>query len=138
MSKKIIWIEDDIGIIRPVIRPIANLGYEIITFANINEALSKPDIIKSADLILLDMIHPPGTDNNHISHYPGLDFLEKVRNEYSLDTPVVVLTVVTNEDVHEGLKKLQVSDIINKPVRPSVLKDKILRALSVNSVNHEG
>ena len=132
MSKKIVWIEDDIGIIRPVIRPIANMGYEIVTFTNVTEALTKPETIKSADLILLDMIHPPGAENNHYSSYPGLDFLEDIRNNYKLNTPVVVLTVVTNEDIHERLNKLQVSDIINKPVRPSVLKEKILQALSVN------
>jgi CheY-like chemotaxis protein len=129
MSKKIIWIEDDTGIIRPVIRPLVNLGYKFITYANARDALDNLETIKTADLILLDMIHPPGAENNHFSNYPGLDFLKIIRNEHQLDIPVVVLTVVTNEDVHEGLKKLHVSDIINKPVRPSVLKEKVLRAL---------
>lgn len=132
MGKKIIWIEDDIGIIKPVIRPLINDGHKIVTYSYVAEALKNMDELKSADLLLVDMIHPPGENNiENFSRYPGLDFLEQIRNQYKLKTPVVVLTVVTNADVLQRLKKLNVADIINKPVRPSVLKEKIERALGI-------
>ena len=133
MSKTIVWADDDIGIIRSTIRPLEKAGYKFIELRSVREALGKIEILRKADLLLFDMILPPGEGNNELefSRYPGLDLLEILRNKFKINTPVVVLTVATNEEIFERLKALNVVDIINKPVRPSILKEKIEHVLDM-------
>ncbi|MEW6402141.1 MAG: response regulator [Chloroflexota bacterium] len=130
MSKKIIWIEDDVGIISPVVRPLERAGHKIVSYTTVNEALKHMSDLESADLLLVDMIHPPGK-NNDLSHYPGLDLVQKVRNEFKWDIPIIVLTVVTNAEVKKQLDKLNIAAVINKPVRPSILKEEVEKALGI-------
>ncbi len=129
MTKKIIWVEDDIAIIKPLVRPLENAGYEIDYVLSVADALAKLEQIKQADLLLLDMIYPSGKGEDIEQRYPGLAVLEMLRNEYHVETPVIVLTVVSNPGVLERLKALTVADIINKPVRPSTLKSSVERVL---------
>ncbi len=131
MIKNIVWIEDDIGIIRPVVRPLENAGHRITFMSDIKTALENMDVIRHADLLLIDMIFPPGGTDEHFPRYSGLGLLEKMRNELKITTPVVILTVVTNEEAHEELKKLDVADIIHKPVRPSELKERVEKVLGL-------
>jgi CheY-like chemotaxis protein len=135
MSKTIVWADDDIGIIRSTIRPLTNAGYRFVELRSVKEALNKIELIRKADLLLFDMILPPGEENSNLelSRYPGLDLLEVLFNKYQIEMPVVVLTVVTNKEIYKRLKALNVVDIINKPVRPSILKEKIERILGVVS-----
>jgi two-component system, response regulator YesN len=129
LTKKIVWVEDDIAIIKPLVRPLENAGYEIVYLLTVAEALEKLEQIRQADLLLFDMIYPSGTGEDIEKRYPGLAVLEMLRNEYHIDTPVIVLTVVTNPEVRNRLTALNVVDIINKPVRPSVLKSRVEQAL---------
>jgi CheY-like chemotaxis protein len=120
MNKKIVWIEDDLGIIRAVVRPLQNAGYQIITFANVPEALKNMEAIRSADIFLVDLIHPTGVDNSQ-PHFPGLLFIEQLRKEFHINRPIIALTVVTNIEAHRQLEKLK-ARIENKPILPSKLK----------------
>jgi len=129
MGKKIVWIEDDLGIIRPLVRPLQNAGYQITTYSNVPEALKNMDIIRAADLLLVDLIHPTGVDN-HQPHFPGLMFIEKIRKEYRLQKPIVALTVVTNAEALGQLEKLNVR-VENKPILPSRLKVVIEKELGI-------
>lgn len=129
MGKKIVWVEDDLGIIRPLVRPLQNAGYQIITYSNVPDALKNLDTLRSADLLLVDLIHPTGVDN-HQPHFPGLMFIENIRKEHHINNPIVVLTVVTNEEALHQLEKLNVH-VENKPILPSKLKTVIEKELGV-------
>ena len=129
MSKKIVWIEDDISIIQSVIEQTEDAGYEVIKIQSISDAENSLDIIREADLILLDMILLPSDDDNLYVRYAGRDFLLKLRETYNITTPVIVFTVVTQEKELEGL---DVADTIIKPVLPGILKEKIEKVLKNN------
>ena len=46
-----------------------------------------------------------------------------------MDIPVIVLSVVSNVEVHAALRRLDVEDIIRKPVLPSRLKVRVEEVL---------
>lgn len=123
MSRTIIWIEDDIEIIDPVVRPLERAGYQIVRLNTVKEVLDAIEEIRAADLVLLDMILRPGMDEHSFGRYPGLDILELLREQYAIDVPVVVLTVVDRPEVRQRLQELGTAQIVRKPIRPSGLKE---------------
>ena len=125
MAKTIVWIEDDIDIIEPVVRPLELAGYTFVKLRTIAEAPNAIEVIRQADLVLLDMILPPSQIDREFGRYPGRKLLEILRKEYGIVTPVIALTVVTQPEVLEDLVKLGVADILRKPIRPSVLKQRV-------------
>ena len=125
MSKTIAWIEDDVDIIGPVIRPLERVGYKFVRFRSVEEVFANIPQLQSADLILLDMILPHGGYEGEMGRYTGLDIFEALRETHNVDTPIVALTVVAREEVRQKLRDLGVTDIIRKPVRPSELKERI-------------
>ena len=60
MSKTIVWIEDDVDIIGPVVRPLEHAGYKIIRLRTAKEVFDNVQKLHDADLILLDMLLPDG------------------------------------------------------------------------------
>lgn len=125
MSKTIIWIEDDTDIIDPVVRPLERGGYRIQRLNTVQEALNAIEQIRSADLILLDMILRPGNTAREFSRYSGLDLLRELRQTHGIATPVIALTVVARDEIRKQLRELGVVDIITKPIRPSELKSRV-------------
>jgi len=130
MSKTIIWIEDDVDIIGPVVRPLERAGYKIVRLRTAKEVFDNVQKLHDADLILLDMLLPDGGVDIELSRYTGLDIFRVLKEEHDLETPVVALTVVAREEVRKNLRLLGVVDIIRKPVRPSELKERIEQALN--------
>lgn len=117
----IVWVDDDIEVIDPVIQPIIDGGYEIIRFRTINEAMTSLDDLRTADLILLDMIIPPGDDQNDVGIYSGVWILKKLRKEFDINTPVIVFSVVNPEKLKDELSGLDVAKYVRKPALPSEL-----------------
>lgn len=133
MAKTIIWIEDDTDVIAPVVRPLERAGHQFVRLHTVAEALEAVEKIREADLILLDMILPPGQTEREFGRYPGKDVLYELREIHGVTTPVVALTVVTREEVIQQLKALGVADIVRKPVRPSELRDRVEKVLEGKS-----
>jgi DNA-binding response OmpR family regulator len=125
MSKTIVWIEDDIDIIGPVVRPLERAGFQIVRLRTAREVFENIQKLHEADLILLDMLLPDGGSGLELGRYTGLDIFRELVQNHDLTTPVVVLTVVAREEVRKNLRDLGVADIIRKPVRPSELKERI-------------
>jgi DNA-binding response OmpR family regulator len=125
MSKTIVWIEDDIDIIGPVVRPLERAGFQIVRLRTAREVFENIQKLHEADLILLDMLLPDGGSGLELGRYTGLDIFRELVQNHDLPTPVVVLTVVAREEVRKNLRDLGVADIIRKPVRPSELKERI-------------
>lgn len=133
MSKKIVWIEDDSDIIKPVIRPLQLAGHSIEHLYSAAEALAAVEMIREADLILIDMILPAGKTEQTFSRYAGKDVLKELREVHDVETPAVVFSVVTKEEVLEEIEAIDVVDIVRKPVLPSELKTRVERALGIIS-----
>lgn len=129
MAKTIVWIEDDVDIIDPVIRPLERAGHRILRLRLVQEALENIELIRNSDLILLDIILPSGDVSKEYGRYSGLELLQELKDEHGIETPVVVLSVVTNAEVYRRLRELGVKDIIRKPILPSKLKERVERVL---------
>jgi len=131
MAKTIVWIEDDIDIIGPVVRPLERAGYQIVRLRTAKEVFENIKVLHDADLILLDMLLPDAGSGLEMGRYTGLDIYRELKQNHALSTPVVALTVVAREEVRKNLRDLGVADIIRKPVRPSELKERIEQILDL-------
>jgi CheY-like chemotaxis protein len=122
--KRIVWIDEDTDIIGAVVRPLEQAGHEIVRIDTAGGALTPAAIeaMRSADLVLLDMILPPGDTEPNFGPYAGREILRQLRTVHGVTTPVLVLSVVTNPELREAIEALGVSGIVRKPVLPSELK----------------
>jgi DNA-binding response OmpR family regulator len=122
MKMKIAWIEDDANIIASLTYPLEKEGVTIRKFISVAEARESLEAIVGADLILLDVILPPGPGIEARSRYPGRDLLREWRSASITLPPIIVLTAVTNPDALHDLRRLGVAEIMMKPTLPSALK----------------
>lgn len=129
--KKIAWVEDDIDVIYPVVKPLEDLGFQILTYYSYGDACDHLEEILTCDLIMLDLILPSG--NHEINGEEiGLELLKTLRIQKEYTGPIVVFSVIANtEDLEtkKVLKGLKVKKI-SKPVRPSDLKKSVLEELN--------
>ena len=91
-------------------------GYQIETALNAKEAYA---IIEreSPDLILLDLLMPK---------ISGFDFLEEIRkNDKTKNTPVIVVSALTDEENVEKIMKMGAIDFVKKPIDLQYLVDKV-------------
>jgi len=105
---KIIMIVDDEADVRQLVRELLiSEGYDVITASNGEEALSK---LRKArvDLVLVDFFMPGMS---------GRELCEKIRADAKLkDLKLAFLTVAEyGKEGHYQLKKLRISDYIQKP-----------------------
>ena len=130
LNKKIVWIEDDTNIINDVVRPLERSGYQIERFYTVKEALDNIEALEACDLILLDLIIPPGNTDERFGNYPGMFLLRTFREKYQLEQPVIVLSVVADAEVFQDLKTLG-AEVENKPILPSKLKRLVEEVLEI-------
>lgn len=127
----VVWIDDDIPVLEDVISLIEEDRdrYRVQRVNSVKDAREHLALILSADLILLDILGPSGSETRR-ERYPGLELLKDLRMKHKFAGPVICFSVVNRPDIDEELKQYQVSDTIRKPVRPSELKRKVDLTLS--------
>ncbi len=113
MTKKIVYIEDDLEMIDLVKMILNRRGYEIIGAHGGQKGL---DIIESVnpDLILLDLMMPD---------IDGWEVYHQIKaKEKSNQIPVIIITAKAQAiDRVLGLQIAKVDDYISKPFRPQEL-----------------
>lgn len=95
-------------------------GYQIETALNAKEAYA---IIEneSPDLILLDLLMPK---------ISGFDFLQEIRkNEKTKNTPVIVVSALTDEENVEKILKMGAIDFVKKPIDLQYLVERVENVL---------
>jgi len=91
-------------------------GYKIETALNAKEAYTLIDK-NTPDLILLDLLMPK---------ISGFDFLKEIRkNEKTKDTPVIVVSALTDEENIEKIMNMGAIDFVKKPIDLQYLVDKV-------------
>ncbi len=115
---KLLWIDDEIDLLRPFIYALEKKGYQVTTATNGPDGLS---LLRSQsfDLILLDQM---------MTGMQGLDVLRRIKE---IDPQVFVAMVTKSEDealINEALGKM-VDDFIIKPFTPAQLLAVIKRLL---------
>ncbi len=105
---KILWIDDEIDLLKPHILFLEEKGYELETTTNADDAF---DLLMKEpfDLILLDE-HMPGLS--------GLEALSKIKN-LNPAAPVIMITKSEEENIMEDAIGSQINDYLIKPVNPN-------------------
>lgn len=135
---KIVWIDDDIEIIDPVIQPLVQQGHEISKIRTIRKALDSVETLRTCDLVLMDMILPPGAWDEDVGDHLGVALLRRLREEHDVATPVIVFSVVDPNKVKEQLDPLNVAKYVRKPALPSELKRAVDAVLGAQSNSGAG
>ena len=130
---QILWIEDEATKLKGLVRPLERSG-DVVTFA-----LSKREAFALCesnhyDLIILDLIIPSGSDEptrNQIPNvqdfegeeYEGVKFLCELRASGKGGIPILVLSVVDDEETLDEVKAMGVNKVLRKgSYLPSDLK----------------
>lgn len=123
MSKvKILWVDDEIDLLKPHIMFLEQKGYDVATSNNGDEAL---DMVRNTafDIVFLDE-QMPGLS--------GIETLEIMKGEYP-NLPVVMITKSEEETIMEEAIGSKISDYLIKPVNPK----QILLSLKKNLDNRK-
>ncbi len=104
---KILWVDDEIELLKPHILFLKEKGYDVLTANNGHDAI---DIAseENLDLIILDEMMPGLT---------GLETLPRLK-EVSPIVPVVMVTKSEEEDIMNRAVGSRIADYILKPVNP--------------------
>ncbi len=122
MSVKILWVDDEIDLLKPHIIFLEEKGYLVDTCHSGDEAL---DLInkKTYDIIFLDENMPGLT---------GIETLTEINNK-QLGIPVVMITKSEEEAIMNEAIGSHVSDFLIKPVNPN----QIILAIKKNLENRK-
>ena len=108
MNKKILWVDDEIALLKPHIIFLNGKGYDVITAQSGIEAIDELNN-QNFDIIFLDE-QMPGID--------GLETLNRIK-KIRPDIPVVMITKSEEENIMEEAIGQQITDYIIKPVNPN-------------------
>jgi DNA-binding response OmpR family regulator len=119
-SYKILVVDDSTTNVVLLEAILDEKGYRIETALNANEAYS---IIEreTPDLILLDLLMPK---------ISGFDFLEEIRKiDKTKNTPVIVVSALTDEENVNRIMKMGAIDFVKKPIDLQYLVERVEQVL---------
>lgn len=123
-KQRILWIDDEVALLKPHILFLEQKGYEVAGFNNVVEAVAFLENNTDIKLILLD------------ENMPGISGLEalEIFKEKQLITPVIMVSNNQEDDtVHEALS-LNVKDFLIKPVLPNQVLVSIKKVLNQSKI----
>ena len=131
MSGKILWVDDEIELLKAHILFLEKKDYEVMTVTNGSDAIEECQR-QTFDLIILDEMMPGLT---------GLQTLQRLK-EISPDTPVVMCTKSEEENIMDQAIGSKIADYLIKPVNPMqillTLKKNIHQRQIVTEVTQTG
>ncbi|WP_028897855.1 bifunctional response regulator/alkaline phosphatase family protein [Prevotella sp. HUN102] len=127
----LLWVDDEIELLKAHIIFLEKKGYEVITVSNGADAIDQCRA-QTFDLVLLDE-QMPGLS--------GLETIQKIK-EIQPATPIVMVTKSEEEDIMNQAIGSKIADYLIKPVNPSqillTLKKNIHRREIVTEVTQSG
>lgn len=122
-NEKILWVDDEIEMLKPHIIFIKSKGYEIETATNGHDAI---DMCRENeyDLIFLDENMPGLT---------GLETLTRIK-EIRPNVPIVMITKSEEENIMDMAIGQKISDYLIKPVNPKQILLSIKKHLHKNEI----
>jgi DNA-binding response OmpR family regulator len=117
---KILWVDDEIEILKPHIIFLEQKGYEVDTSNNGDDGLEMI-FSRPYDIVFLDENMPGLT---------GIETLERIKKTYP-NLPVVMITKSEEESIMEDAIGSNIADFLIKPVKPN----QILLSLKKNLEN---
>ncbi len=105
MAAKILWIDDEIDLLRPLCIILSNAGYEVETASNGADALQTLNT-QHFDVVLLD---------ENMPNMSGLETLNRIKKQ-NPDIPVVMITKSEEENIMEQAIGQKIANYLVKPV----------------------
>lgn len=120
---RILWVDDEIGVLRSHILFLNEKGFETDTCHSGNDATNMVRE-KAYDIIFLD------------EHMPGLSGIETLRRIKSIrpSIPVVMITKSEEEDIMDAAIGSQIADYLIKPVKPQQILLTLKRILNIEEI----
>lgn len=103
----LLWVDDEIELLRAHIMFLEKKGYEVVTVTNGTDAIDQCNQ-RTFDLVLLDEMMPG---------ISGLETLQKLK-EIQPATPVVMVTKSEEENIMDQAIGSKIADYLIKPVNP--------------------
>ena len=118
MIYKILWVDDEIDLLKPHVIFLTNKGYEIETINNGYDAL---EILEENpfDLVFLDE-NMPGIS--------GIETLSRIKSDYP-NIPVIMITKSEEEHIMEEAIGSKIADYLIKPLNPNQILISIKKIL---------
>ena len=132
--KVILWIEDDADPLMGLVKPLKKDGHEIIVARDGGEAIKKIDNKEfEFDLILFDIIIPTGVDGDMGDDlFVGMGLLEKLLIDRKIETPIIVLSVVRDQEMINRMYAMGVKKVLPKGAYlPSKLREDVYNTLNM-------
>lgn len=130
--KRILWIDDDADLLNGLVRPLKKDGYKIIVAKNEKEALER---IEEFDfvLILSEIIIPTGTKGSAKNPpFAGMRLLKTLLVDMKIKTPIIVLSIVSDEKMMGDMLDMGVKKILQKgEYLPAKLKKEVYKVMGV-------
>lgn len=127
----LLWVDDEIELLKAHILFLEKKGYEVITVSNGSDAIDQCSS-QTFDLVLLDE-QMPGLS--------GLETLQRIK-EIQPATPIVMVTKSEEEDIMDQAIGSKIADYLIKPVNPNqillTLKKNIHQKEIVTEVTQTG
>ncbi|MFO8236062.1 MAG: bifunctional response regulator/alkaline phosphatase family protein [Bacteroidales bacterium] len=120
---KILWVDDEIDLLKPHILFLEEKGYHVSTTTNGDDAIEKINN-NSYDIIFLDE-HMPGTS--------GIEALGIIKS-IQPNIPVVMITKSEEEDIMEEAIGSKIDDYLIKPVNPKQILSTIKKNTEFNKL----
>ena len=105
---KILWVDDEVELLKPHVLFLQRKGYEVDTCNNGYDAIDMASET-AYDLIILDEMMPGMT---------GLETLPKIK-EIRPTTPVIMVTKSEEENIMNKAVGSKIADYLIKPVNPN-------------------
>lgn len=108
MTPRILWVDDEIDLLKPHILFLKSKGYDVLTVNNGHDALDMA-ARERPDLIFLD------------ENMPGLSGLETLQRLKQIlpQTPVIMITKNEEENIMDQAVGQKIADYLIKPVNPN-------------------
>lgn len=130
MTKRILWIEDEALKLEGLVKPLKDQGY-LVDYA-FSEAEAEKKIISesSYDLLIVDLILPSGIQGDPGKRkLIGVELIRKIKTDLKPQIPIIVVSVVNDTEVINGLKKFVNIYLPKRALLPSKLKEEVNRIL---------
>jgi len=120
---RILWVDDEIGVLRSHILFLHEKGFETDTCPSGNDAIRMVKE-KSYDIIFLD------------EHMPGLSGIETLRRIKAIkpSIPIVMITKSEEEEIMDAAIGSQIADYLIKPVKPQQILLALKRILDIDDI----
>ena len=123
---KILWVDDEIEMLKPFVIFLEDRGYQVDTALNGSDAVSMITN-QSYDLVLLDEMMPGMS---------GLATLKEIKRINS-SIPVVMVTKSEEEGLMEGAIAGQIADYLIKPINPNQIIMAIKKIIQADDIKRD-